>query len=82
MVSHKFGQKSPDSQDGRDSVQTADSIEPRAPVGGVELFDERGADFALRFELWCAASKHKATLMTYKKNNCRKRAQVSTTVVT
>ena len=38
--SHKFGQKCSRLPDGRGSVQTADSIEPRASASGVELFDE------------------------------------------
>src|SRR5713101_7031757 len=40
VVSHKFGQKCSRLPDGRGSVQTADSIEPRASASGIELFDE------------------------------------------
>src|SRR6266849_8871984 len=41
VVSHKFGQKSSRLPDGRDSVQTADSTEPRASASGGELYVER-----------------------------------------
>jgi hypothetical protein len=40
VVSPKFEQKCSRLPDGRGSVQTADSTEPRASASGGELFDE------------------------------------------
>jgi hypothetical protein len=40
VMSHKFGQECSRLPDGRGSVQTADSTEPRASASGGELFDE------------------------------------------